>query len=84
MKFIILTLLATAAFLAAIYFGRWLGRSIAAKRNARSQNRSFSPGRKSPLYCATIAIMPLTLPFRPFYCFLIMISLYFIMTRFSS
>ena len=33
MKFIILTLLATAAFLAAIFFGRWLGRSIAAKRN---------------------------------------------------
>lgn len=33
MKFIILTLLATSAFLAAIFFGRWLGRSIAAKRN---------------------------------------------------
>ena len=33
MKFIILTLLAVAAILAAIYFGRWLGRSIAAKRN---------------------------------------------------
>ena len=33
MKFIILTLLATTAFLAAIFFGRWLGRSIAAKRN---------------------------------------------------
>ena len=33
MKFIILTLLATAAILAAMFFGRWLGRSIAAKRN---------------------------------------------------
>ena len=33
MKFIILTLLAASAFLAAIFFGRWLGRSIAAKRN---------------------------------------------------
>ena len=33
MKFIILTLLATAAILVAMFFGRWLGRSIAAKRN---------------------------------------------------
>ena len=33
MKFIILTLLAASAFLAAVFFGRWLGRSIAAKRN---------------------------------------------------
>lgn len=33
MKFIILTVLAASAFIAAVYFGRWLGRSIAAKRN---------------------------------------------------
>lgn len=33
MKFIILTVLAASAIIAAIYFGRWLGRSIAAKRN---------------------------------------------------
>lgn len=33
MKFIILTLLAASAIIAAVYFGRWLGRSIAAKRN---------------------------------------------------
>lgn len=33
MRFIILTLLAATAFLAAVFFGRWLGRSIAAKRN---------------------------------------------------
>ena len=33
MKFIILTVLAASAIIAAVYFGRWLGRSIAAKRN---------------------------------------------------
>lgn len=33
MKFIILTLLAASAFIVAVFFGRWLGRSIAAKRN---------------------------------------------------
>ncbi len=33
MKFIILTLLAASAIIAAVFFGRWLGRSIAAKRN---------------------------------------------------
>ena len=32
MKFIILTVLAASAIIAAVYFGRWLGRSIAAKR----------------------------------------------------
>ena len=33
MKFIILTVLAASAIIAAVFFGRWLGRSIAAKRN---------------------------------------------------
>ena len=33
MKFIILTVLAASAIIAAVYFGRWLGRSIAAKRS---------------------------------------------------